>query len=46
MNIKRGFTKELTESIVLKNDSIIKIIKNNKYKKIIIIPDRVVNIVI
>ena len=46
MNIKKGLTKEQTERIVLENSKIIKIIDNNSYKKIIIIPDRVVNLVI
>ena len=46
MNIKKGLTKEQTERIVLENSSIIKIIESNNYKKIIIVPDRVVNLVI
>ena len=46
MNIKKGLTKEQTEKIVLENSSIIKIIESSNYKKIIIIPDRVVNLVI
>ena len=46
INIKKGLTKEQTERIVLENSTIIKIIKNNNYKKIIIVPDRVVNLVI
>ena len=46
INIKKGLTKEQTEKIVLENSAIIKIIEKNNYKKIIIIPDRVVNLVI
>ena len=46
MNIKKGLTREQTEKLVLKNAIIIKILKDNNYKKIIIIPDRVVNLVI
>ena len=46
MNIKKGLTKEQTERIVLENSTIIKIIESNNYKKIIIVPDRVVNLVI
>ena len=46
INIKKGLTKEQTERIVLENKAIIKTMENNKYKKIIIIPNRVVNIVI
>ena len=46
MNVKKGLTKKQTETIVLENSTIIKIIESNKYKKIIIVPDRVVNIVI
>ncbi len=46
INLKKGLTKEQTERIVLENSAIIKIIKNNNYKKIIIVPDRVVNLVI
>ena len=46
MNIKKGLTKEQTERIVLENSTIIKITESNNYKKIIVIPDRVVNLVI
>ena len=46
INIKKGLTKEQTERIVLENRAIIKIIESNNYKKIIIVPDRVVNLVI
>ena len=46
INIKKGLTKEQTERIVLENSTIIKIIESNNYKKIIIVPDRVVNLVI
>ena len=46
INIKKGLTKEQTERIVLENKAIIKIIESNNYKKIIIVPDRVVNLVI
>ena len=46
INIKKGLTKKQTERIVLENSSIIKMIESNSYKKIIIVPDRVVNLVI
>ena len=46
INIKKGLTKEQTERIVLENSNIIKIIESNKYKKIVVVPNRVVNIVI
>ena len=46
INIKKGLTKEQTERIVLENSTIIKLLERNNYKKIIIIPDRVVNLVI
>ncbi len=46
INLKKGLTKEQTERIVLENSTIIEIIKNNNYKKIIVVPDRVVNLVI
>ena len=46
INIKKGLTKEQTERIVLENSTIIKIIESNNYKKIIVVPDRVVNLVI
>ncbi len=46
VNAKKGLTKEQTEKIVLENSAIIRIIEKNNYKKIIIIPDRVVNLVI
>ena len=46
MDIKKGLTKEQTERVVLENSTIIKIIESNNYKKIIIVPDRVVNLVI
>ena len=46
INIKKGLTKEQTERIVFENSTITKIIKSNNYKKIIIVPDRVVNLVI
>ena len=46
ISLKKDLTKEQTGRIVLKNSTIMKIIKNNKYKKIIVVPNRVVNIVI
>ena len=46
LNIQKGLTKEETEKFVLENTDLKKILKNNSYKKIIIIPDRVVNLVI
>ena len=46
INIKKGLTKEQTEKIVLENSSIIKIIESNSCKKVIVVPDRVVNLVI
>ena len=46
INIKKGLTKEQTERTILDNSTIKKIIENYNYKKIIIVPDRVVNLVI
>ena len=46
MNVQKGLTKEETEKFVLESIDLKKILKNNSYKKIIIIPDRVVNLVI
>ena len=46
INIEKGLTKEQTERIVLENKAIIKVVESNNYKKIIIVPDRVVNLVI
>ena len=46
INIKKGLTKEQTEQTILENSVIKKMIESNNYKKIIIVPDRVVNLVI
>ena len=46
MSIKKGLTKEQTEQTILDNSTIKNIIESNNYKKIIIVPDRVVNLVI
>ena len=46
MNIKKGLTEEQTKKLVLENTSIKEILKNRNYKKIIIIPNRVANLVI
>ena len=46
INVKKGLTKEQTERTILDNSTIKKIIESNNYKKIIIVPDRVVNLVI
>ncbi len=46
IKVKKGLTKEQTEKIVLENSDIIKILERNNYKKIIIVPDRVINLVI
>ena len=46
INIKKGLTKELTEKCVLENAVVKETLKNKNYKKIIIVPDRVVNLVI
>ena len=46
MNIKKGLTKEQTERAILGDITIKKIIEGKNYKKIIIVPDRVVNLVL
>jgi len=46
INVKKGLTKEQTEKTILDNITIKKIVESNNYKKIIIVPDRVVNLVI
>ena len=45
VNIKKGLTKEQTKQTILDNSAIQKIIKDKNYKKIIIVPDRIVNFV-
>ena len=46
IKIKKGLTKEQTKQTVLENSAIKRIIESNSYKKIIVVPDRVVNLVI
>ena len=46
IKIAKGLTKKQTQQFVLENASVIEILKDKIYKKIIIIPDRVVNLVI
>ncbi len=42
----KGLSKKQTEQLVLGNSTIMELLKSKKYKRIIIIPDRVVNLVI
>ena len=46
INIKKGLTKEQTKKLVLEEATIKNTLKDDNYKKIIIVPDRVVNLVI
>ncbi|OUU62775.1 MAG: leucine--tRNA ligase [Alphaproteobacteria bacterium TMED62] len=46
VNLPKGLTKDQIENIVLENDDIKKMLINNNIKKIIIIPDRVANLVV
>ncbi len=46
INVKKGLTKEQTKQLVLEKVTSTNILKNNNYKKIIIVPDRIVNLVI
>ena len=46
IKIIKGLSKKQTEKLVLENPAIIELLENKSYKRIIIIPDRVVNLVI
>ena len=46
LEVEEGLTKQETEKLVVNSEELAPFIKKVEYKKIIIVPDRIVNFVI